>query len=805
MMRTYFIVRFILVMLGFGLLGSAQALELNADSLTVSVGKSTKVTVSEISGKVSAKSSNSKIASISYAKGVATVKGVKAGSTQMVLKDRESTQTLNVTITAPPVLTISPTTLELQIGSTGSINVSNASGSVRASSSNQSVATVTYANGIATIKGVKSGTATITLRDSKTSKQAGVTVKAPTTSTLSVSPTNISMNVGGSANISISNANGGVGVETGDASIATVSYANGIATVTGMKAGSTTIKVKDSKTEKNVAVTVLGSVTTGSYSLMAWNDLGMHCMDGTDFSVFSILPPYNTLHAQLKDKSGKLVTSNVILTYEAVADSSGSINTSSANKTNFWTWVDELFGLNPAPNFGVNLDGLATGNPLAGNKTPSLTPAAMTYNAAFGWFEAEGIPVTPFDDAGHKNFYPTVKVVAKDAVSGKVLASATTTLPVSDEMTCKGCHASIDVGNPAQTNAKPAGGWVFDNDPEKDWKRNILKLHDEKHAGETLYKTALQQAGYASNGLLASADDNQKPVLCVACHASNAYYDKENKTSVMGGISGIKPFTQALHIKHASNTVLDPVSQTPLNSIDNRESCYQCHPGSKTQCLRGAMGKAVDSKGDSLMSCQSCHGDLNAVGSAQRKGWFEEPTCESCHNSAAPNRRATTGVDGSGKSIVPADHTFATNPNTPVAGLNLYRFSKGHGGLQCEACHGSTHAEYPSSHADENVQSIALQGHAGPVAECTACHATVPNTVNGGPHGMHTTGNAWVDQHEDANKSGCSYCHGTTSAGTPLSEIKVAKTINAGEFGVKNWPAGYRVSCYSCHNGPNPD
>ena len=34
------------------------------------------------------------------------------------------------------------------------------------------------------------------------------------------------------------------------------------------------------------------------YTLLAWNDLGMHCMDGKDFSVFSILPPYNNLHAQ---------------------------------------------------------------------------------------------------------------------------------------------------------------------------------------------------------------------------------------------------------------------------------------------------------------------------------------------------------------------------------------------------------------------------------------------------------------------------------------------------------------------------
>jgi hypothetical protein len=529
-------------------------------------------------------------------------------------------------------------------------------------------------------------------------------------------------------------------------------------------------------------------------------------MDGLDFSVFAILPPYNTLHAQLKDKSGSLISSGVNLTYEAVADSSGSINTSSYTKTNFWDWVGGLVGLNPANDVGLNLDGLASGTPAPGNETPSLVPAPMTYNAEYRWFEAEGIPITPFDDNGKKNFYPTVKVVAKD-LTGKELATTTTVLPVSDEMTCKGCHASTASTNPAEIAAKPAAGWVNDANPDKDWKRNILRLHDERQLSSPLYQAALIQSGYNTNGLLGTADSG-KPVLCVGCHASNAYFDKQNKKTVMGGFTGIRPFTQVLHIKHA--TVKDPATQLPLDSSGDRTACYTCHPGSATQCLRGAMAKAVDANGKSLMSCQSCHGNMAAVGSTARQGWFNEPTCESCHNSAAPGKRAISGVNASGIATVPTDHTFATNANAPVSGLNLYRFSTGHGGLQCEACHGSTHAEYPSLHVDDNTQSLAVQGHTGTIAECKSCHTTVPTTVNGGPHGMHTTGDAWVKAHEDASKNGtattpsCAYCHGTTSAGTPLSAIKVAKTINAGEFGTKNWPAGYQVSCFSCHNGPNP-
>ena len=36
------------------------------------------------------------------------------------------------------------------------------------------------------------------------------------------------------------------------------------------------------------------------WTLIGWNNLGMHCMDD-DYAIFSILPPYNTVDAQLID------------------------------------------------------------------------------------------------------------------------------------------------------------------------------------------------------------------------------------------------------------------------------------------------------------------------------------------------------------------------------------------------------------------------------------------------------------------------------------------------------------------------
>ena len=518
-------------------------------------------------------------------------------------------------------------------------------------------------------------------------------------------------------------------------------------------------------------------IGTKGYMLTAWNDLGMHCMDGNDFSVFSVLPPYNNLHAQLKNKEGSLITSGVTITYESIQGTDGQINTSSTDKTNFWNYSKKLFGAT-----------LATDTGLKGNKTPSTTPQTMQFNTTHQWWEAEGLPLTPYNDDGSKNYYPMVRVTAKDG-NGKVLSSVDTVLPVSDEMDCKRCHASNSA--PA---GKPTKGWVNNGDPEKDFKLNILRLHDERMPNAVLDNaTALKAKGYDYNttGLEATVA-NGTPILCASCHSSNALPGT--------GVAGIKPFTQAIHAYHSH--VVDPNTNLSLNSSQNRGACYSCHPGAATKCLRGAMGDATDGAGNSVMQCQSCHGNMAAVGSSTRTGWLDEPNCQACHQNG---QQHTSAIDPTTNTLRNAvDTRFATNPNVPAQGFSLFRFSKGHGNLQCEACHGATHAIYPAHNAD-NIASTSIQGHSGTLAECTACHTTVPNTVTGGPHGMHPVGQSWVGGHEhiaEQNPAQCKVCHGSSYKGSVLSKTWKDRSFST-EWGRKNFAKGHQVSCYDCHNGPN--
>ena len=534
------------------------------------------------------------------------------------------------------------------------------------------------------------------------------------------------------------------------------------------------------------------------WTLIGWNDLGIHCTDGIDFSVFSVLPPYNTLHAQLIDPSGQLVTqpAGMTVTYEAVADTAQSINTTSIGKTNFWTWVKALFGIDPPPPPDTGIAGFSM--PGSAN-----APKPMTFDAASAWFTAQGVPITPYPDGAFsvtppiKNYYPMFRLTARDAF-GNAVATTDVVVPISDEMDCRSCHASGS--NPA---GEPAAGWVYDSDPNRDVKLNILRLHDDRQAADPVFAADLALLpGASPKGLYATVIENGTPILCASCHASNALGT--------AGFAGTMQFTSAMHTVHAP--VIDPSNGLSLDASQNRFACYRCHPGAATKCLRGAMGNSVAADGTMAIQCQSCHGGMSMVGSPTRQGWLQEPMCQSCHTGTAISNagaiRFPSVFSSPGVVRTTTNTTFATNPNTPGPGLSLYRFSTGHGGIECEACHGSTHAEFPSSHENDNVQSLELQGHVGMLSDCGTCHATAPAGIAGGPHGIHPVGQGWATSHGDAvegvGTGSCQACHGSDYRGTVLSRALGDRAISTGYGSLTLW-RGFQVSCYACHDGPGSE
>ena len=120
----------------------------------------------------------------------------------------------------------------------------------------------------------------------------------------------------------------------------------------------------------------------------------MHCYDN-DFSVFSLLPLFNVVHAQVIYKGTKpqlLTDSTFKVTYAGTYDLNGSVNTTSIGKTNFWSYLTKLYGVTQPLDTGI----LGYRMPSDSFGPQSLTPYDPTYN----WFSATGIPLTNKDDLG---------------------------------------------------------------------------------------------------------------------------------------------------------------------------------------------------------------------------------------------------------------------------------------------------------------------------------------------------------------------------------------------------------------------
>jgi hypothetical protein len=370
--------------------------------------------------------------------------------------------------------------------------------------------------------------------------------------------------------------------------------------------------------------------------------------------------------------------------------------------------------------------------------------------------------------------------------------------------------------------------------------------------------------GTNANCLTYKALVQKKPVVCQVCHYTPAL-DLVQLGPLAGAPGTIangrnqvahKSNSNVMHSHHGSLAgnlfpVIPPPAQNTSGVITNQatrlaaleNSCYQCHPGKDTKCLRGAMFNGG-------MLCSDCHGNMKQVGNdfsknvspsnpgafilakdfytnpnTPRVPWANEPGCGSCHTGDATSNLANaTGViknlkdtygnadnirllqawkkgDAKATPIVPSNKRFAEPiipasfngfANPGAGNPKLYRVSSGHEGVMCEGCHGATHAEWPNANpnANDNLTASQLQGHTGTIIECSTCHATGLSNYRGleGPHGLHVVGRtSFADGgHEDAakqNGNACRACHGSRGQGTVLAKMAVDRTLDCDDGG----------------------
>jgi hypothetical protein len=379
--------------------------------------------------------------------------------------------------------------------------------------------------------------------------------------------------------------------------------------------------------------------------LFAWNNLGMHCLNPS-YDEAVILPPYNTLYAQVVRRGNppRIVTDNLTLHYEI------QNNTFSYGKRDyggFWDNADALFGVSLERDRGLNLRDPTLQNGLSGT---------MELSQERDHFEAEGIPITPVDDSGAWNPYQVAVLRLKND-AGENVASTRTVVPTSDEIHCSRCH-----GNEAFTD--------------------ILKKHD---------------------AAVGSALENQKPVLCAKCHGSPALGRN------LPGTSG-QYLSQAIHTFHSDKGAAcydchpGPTTQCnrSLAHTNSSGKCTACHGG-----MAGVGNSIAEGRRTPWVNepaCATCHSGVEEVGTGtalyQNALGHGNLYCAACHGSPhamIPSRQGADHLQAQQyqKKSVVIGSCRACHSNSRGGGENgnLNSFAEIHGGEKplvktaCNVCH----------------------------------------------------------------------------------------------------------------------
>lgn len=411
------------------------------------------------------------------------------------------------------------------------------------------------------------------------------------------------------------------------------------------------------------------------FVLLSWNNLGMHCISDA-YSQWVLLPPANDIFAQLIKRGEKpeVITEGVKITYFVEPGFE-----TPADRSDFWKYVESIFGARPPDNVGLS------GNGLKGE---------MHHKKELKCFEATLIPVEPYPEGGGFNPFPVFTVRAHDAVTGKLLAETKNVAPTSTEMGCKNCHG---------------GQWKMDNlaGISKQTGHDVLMSHDR-----------------LSNTELAASADAGKPMLCQGCHPDPVLGAK--------GQPELLSLPAAIHGFHAN-----------FLTGRGSEACAFCHPNHQdgpTKCLRGVHAQAnigcirchgyLEDHALSLLKHEKENGkpgadllmknlkprtvtSLAAVN--PRMPWMQEPDCSTCHVSFGSR----------------PDKATANAFNTWTAdGNKLYRNSMDKvDGMMCIACHNSPHANYPAVNKygrdRDNIAPLQYQNNnraIGANENCTVCH-----------------------------------------------------------------------------------
>lgn len=316
----------------------------------------------------------------------------------------------------------------------------------------------------------------------------------------------------------------------------------------------------------------------GTHVVLGTNDLGMHCMQ-QDYADFLVLPPYNTLHAQVirRGRSPEIIEGDISVTYMF------GENTRSADKVNFWDYAPALFGVTVPPNTGL------TGSRMRGT---------MARTANKDW-AVTGIPITPIRDDGREDAYQLATITAMQGAT--VLARTQAVVPVSWEIGCNLCH-----GGPSES--------VGDS---------VLRLHDQLHQTTLATQRPVNCSTCHADPALGAPGVPGVSTFSAAMHGAHA--DRPPPPGVQNSCYACHPGERTdcqrdLHASrgltctdcHGGMVEVGSPLRTPWVDVPK---CGGCHTRNGFEFEEpGKLFK--ESRGHGGVTCLACHGSPHAMGPA---------------------------------------------------------------------------------------------------------------------------------------------------------------------------------------------
>jgi hypothetical protein len=397
-----------------------------------------------------------------------------------------------------------------------------------------------------------------------------------------------------------------------------------------------------------------GTAAPGAYTVLAWNDLGMHCINPT-FDQILVLPPFNTLWAQVVKRGDPpvIVTSGITVEYSI------AVNTYSSGKRaygGFWgTMAAPLAAL-----MGVKVPAVDSG--LAGYGLSG------TMTADGDHFAAVGIPVTPVLDSGAWNPYQVALITVKDS-GGATVAQTRATVPISDEMSCADCHGAAD----------PYGDMIGKHNANEGTSLAAPVICAGCHADPALglagdgLRESLSAAMHGFHSTIAS------PPACYQCHPGPVTQCSRSTRHTASG--GNCPTC------HGDLTAMAAELAGGRTPWAEEPKCVTCHNGvtdvdTGTLLYRNAAGHGG-------LACAACHGSPHAmIPTNQVAGYPNADSYQSLQYQGFTGRAKSIGSCG-------VCHT-SSRGNPEIAD-----FAEEHGGSSpeqptgCNACHTATPSATP--------------------------------------------------------------------------------------------------------------